>query len=248
MTFNQHRAVKPSEACFLTCVLLTVKLWEVAPATLSVFMQLVFTQFRWIPAVTRIHGGEKKNCQNIIRNVSKHSCCKDSASPKSICSRSMFLFLAVLLPIVLPELRMTGGWWCNMLVKLRAALSVQINTPKEDYGTKVVEDVVWVWGRLYFFKPAAIIHSSIIHPHPCLWSLQSQPDERASERRAFVLDMEGRVLTSHSFSSDLCTWGTNTRCQDVFPGWSIVSPALDFCHIFDSASSNTKINGGTSRG
>lgn len=39
-----------------------------------------------------------------------------------------------------------------------------------------------------------------------------------SERRAFVLDMEGRVLTSHSFSSDLCTWGTNTRCQDVFPG------------------------------
>lgn len=163
MTFNQHRAVKPSEACFLTCVLLTVKLWEVAPATLSVFMQLVFTQFRWIPAVTRIHGGEKKNCQNIIRNVSKHSCCKDSASPKSICSRSMFLFLAVLLPIVLPELRMTGGWWCNMLVKLRSALSVQINTLKEDYGTKVVEDVVWVWGGLYFLQTHR--HYPFIH-HP----------------------------------------------------------------------------------
>lgn len=246
MTFNQHRAVKPSEACFLTCVLLTVKLWEVAPATLSVFMQLVFTQFQWIPAVTRIHGGEKKNCQNIIRNVSKHSCCKDSASPKSICSRSMFLFLAVLLPIVLPELRMTGGWWCNMLVKLRAALSVQINTPKEDYGTKVVEDVVWVWGGLYFLQTRR--HYPFIHHLSSIPASEVSKVNLMSERRAFVPDMEGRVLTSHSFSSDLCTWGTNTRCQDVFPGWSIVSPALDFCHIFDSASSKTKINGGTSRG
>lgn len=128
-------------------------------------MQLVFTQFRWIPAVTRIHGGEKKNCQNIIRNVSKHSWCKESASPKSICSRSMFLFLAVLLPIVLPELWMTGGWWCNMLVKLRAALSVQINTLKEDYATKVVQDVVWVWGGLYLLQTCRHYPSSIIH-HP----------------------------------------------------------------------------------
>lgn len=190
--------------------------------------------------------GEKKNCQNIIRNVSKHSCCKESASPKSICSRSMFLFLAVLLPIVLPELRMTGGWWCNMLVKLRAALSVQINTPKEDYGTKVVEDVVWVWGGLYFLQTRR--HYPFIHHLSSIPASEVSKVNLMSERRAFVLDMEGRVLTSHSFSSDLCTWGTNTRCQDVFPGWSIVSPALDFCHIFDSASSKTKINGGTSRG
>lgn len=235
MTFNQHRAVKPSEACFLTCVLLTVKLWEVAPATLSVFMQLVFTQFQWIPAVTRIHGGEKKNCQNIIRNVSKHSCCKDSASPKSICSRSMFLFLAVLLPIVLPELRMTGGWWCNMLVKLRAALSVQINTPKEDYGTKVVEDVVWVWGGLYFLQTRR--HYPFIH-HPSSSLPLKSPKSTwwASERAPSFCARYGG--TSSDFSQ-LFQWfmyvghkhslsGCFSRMKHRFPCFRLL-PHFRFC-------------------
>ena len=178
-------------------------------------------------------GKNPQNCQNIIRNVSKRSCFKNllpqSLSVVAVCSCSwQFCFL----------LYSQSFGWQVMVQHVGETPSGAEHSDKQTEGRLCHQRGS---GRCMGLRTAVlslIIHSSIIHL--CLWSLQSQPDERAS--------VELLCSTFHSFSGDYGTAFTYmghrySAVRMVFQDEALFLLILDFCHIFDSASSKTKING-----